>query len=98
MKKHEHRPACFTSSWPVSARAPGFWDDGRACGNSLSPKLWDIALHHTPGCLGCTRALRGLLIWQGPNWWPRSAARRAGFPWPLPFDTTDITSQEDAAP
>ena len=56
------RPACHTTEWPVSVRAPRFWDQGRACGNSASPALWAIAIHHTPTCMRCTRALRGLLL------------------------------------
>jgi hypothetical protein len=97
MNLHTTPPACHTTDWPVSARAPGFWDQGMACGTASTPKVWDIALQHTPGCIRCTRALRGLLLYRGPGWWARSAARRAGFSWPLPFATMDINNRQDGA-
>lgn len=67
MKRHQHRPACHTREWPVSIRAPGFWDDGRACGQSMTVSLWLHAVDLTPGCMGCRRALRGLLIDAGEH-------------------------------
>jgi len=59
------RPGCWTDAEPVTARAPGFWDDGRACGCASSPQVWALALRHTPTCLGCARARRGLALSAG---------------------------------
>lgn len=60
-----NRPGCWTSKEPVSARAPGFWDDGRACGTAATPQTWAIALRHTPSCFGCARARRALALRAG---------------------------------
>jgi hypothetical protein len=65
--KPPHRPACHTEAWPVSRRAPGFWDDGAACGTAMTVRLWLTALDHTPSCFGCRRALRGLLLEAADN-------------------------------
>lgn len=97
MALHHRRPACHTMQWPPPAKAPGFWDNGQSCGNAMSPALWAIALEHTPGCLKCTRALRGLLLHGGPPWWTRSAVKRAGFHWPLDFDLSEFDKQEEDA-
>lgn len=60
--KHQPRfkPGCWTDAEPVTARAPGFWDDGRACGVAATPALWAVTLADTPTCMGCARARRAL--------------------------------------
>ena len=51
-----YRPACWTDT--ATPRAPGFWDDGKACGVAMTPAVWQVTLKHTPGCSGCARARR----------------------------------------
>ena len=73
------RPACWTDWTPTergqvvegwaSGVKPGrrnpFWDRGRACGCAATPDLWRDTLRHTPGCVGCSRAIRGLQVASG---------------------------------
>lgn len=77
MKLHIGRPACWTEE--VTPRAPGFWDDGKACGAAMTPAVWQVTLAHTPKCLGCARARRALEI----------AAGISG-QYDAPFDWTEI--------
>lgn len=62
MHLNQSRPACYCEDLDPSARAPGFWDDGRSCGTALTPELWLVSLAHTPACYGCTRSLRALYL------------------------------------
>jgi hypothetical protein len=56
MKLHAAKPSCWTDI--ATPRAPGFWDDGRACGAAMTPAVWAVTLAHTPSCSGCARARR----------------------------------------
>lgn len=56
MNLHTAKPACHTDT--TTPRAPGFWDDGKACGAAMTPAVWQVTLAHTPGCLTCARARR----------------------------------------
>lgn len=79
-------PACYTTEWPVSVRAPAFWDGGRSCGQALTPDTWATCLEHTPLCKGCTRALRGLVLWTDAAGMSRlRAINLAGVHWPYPI-------------
>jgi hypothetical protein len=57
------RPACWTEE--ATPRAPGFWDDGKACGAAMTPAVWQVTLRHTPGCALCQRAARALALCAG---------------------------------
>lgn len=63
MVVHIAKPACWTED--ATPRAPGFWDDGKACGAAMTPTVWQVTLTHTPGCLGCARARRSAEISAG---------------------------------
>ena len=79
-------PSCHTTVWPVSVRAPAFWDGGRSCGMALTLETWATALEHTPKCRGCTRALRGLVMQTDALGMSRAIAiSLAGVPWPYPI-------------
>lgn len=71
MNIHRARPACFddtkqpltergqvTVGWPGGVK-PGmrnpFHDNGRACGQALTQRVWEHNLEHTPLCRGCAR-------------------------------------------
>jgi hypothetical protein len=63
MNLHTAKPACWTDT--ATPRAPGFWDDGKACGGAMTPAVWQVTLQHTPGCLACARAARALALCAG---------------------------------
>lgn len=63
MHIHAARPACWTDT--ATPRAPGFHDDGRACGGAMTPAVWQVTLQHTPSCRGCARAARALALCAG---------------------------------
>lgn len=66
MHIHRDEPACFTPNGVgTSPRALNFYDQGRSCGCASTEEQWMITLAHTPGCLGCARAFRALMIEQG---------------------------------
>jgi hypothetical protein len=63
MVLHTSKPACWTAA--ATPRAPGFWDNGRACGAAMTPAVWQVTLRHTPSCSGCRRASRALALCAG---------------------------------
>jgi hypothetical protein len=69
MHRPKNAPSCRTDGIP---RATALWsyDQGRSCGIAApnearglsAEENFAIALDHTPGCCGCTRAMRMLAI------------------------------------
>lgn len=59
-----YRPSCFVRDPAlVTARSPFFFDQGRGCGNAVTPEVWRKTVDHTPGCLMCERAFRAAQLY-----------------------------------
>ncbi len=70
MHRPKAKPSCFLDGQPSEAstlppRQAWCWDAASACADAKDEDGRARQLVHTPGCLGCLRRLRAILIDQG---------------------------------